>query len=554
MAQTKAGRKVGKRQHSFAQIPQANIPRSAINRSCDLKTTFSGGDLVPIFVDEILPGDTIKMSVSHFARLATPLHPIMDGLYVDLHFFAVPNRLLWDNWERFMGAQDNPGDSTSFEVPQVAAPAATGWQEESLGDYLGLPTKIPDQEVSALFFRAVNMIWNEWFRDQNLQDSLPEHKNDGPDPASDYAVPKRGKRHDYITSSLPWPQKGPAVQLPLGTTAPIVGEARVRSESTAPAFFPAGGGGNGPFNIEQNQGTNWEVHWSGTSNQGAQDMRWYEPNLYADMASGRVSGGDPPYVDLSSATAATVNALRSSIQIQRLYERDARGGTRYPEMIHAHFGVTNPDSRMQRPEYLGGASSPMSVNPVPQTSATDVTTSPQGNLAAFVTTANNGRAFVKSFTEHCVLIGFASVRAELTYQQNLPRMFSRRDRWEFYWPALSRIGEQEVLNQEVYSDGTAADTEAWGYQERFAEYRYKPSTVTGKMRSNAAQSLDTWHLALDFGSTRPSLNGTFIEEQPPIDRVIAVTSEPQVLFNAYFQYDCIRPMPVYSVPGMMDHF
>ncbi|WNK13447.1 MAG: major capsid protein [Microvirus sp.] len=517
--------------HTFSQVPRADIPRSSFDRSHGYKTSLNSGLLVPVFVDEALPGDTFSVNMTGFARLATPLQPYMDNSYFNTFFFAVPVRLLWDNWEKFNGQQTNPGDSTDYLTPQVTAPAG-GWPALSIGDYFGLPVGVPSLRVSAFWFRAYNLIWNDWFRDENLQSSVVVPTNDGPDDPATYTLLRRGKRHDYFTSSLPWPQKGESVSIPLGTTAPVFAR-----DDGVPTynFMPGSSVVSGLAATNANANATWNPAPNPSANSFAQ---WVDPKLQAD---------------LSAATAATINQLRQAFQIQRLYERDARGGTRYTEIVRSHFGVVSPDARLQRPEYLGGGQSPINVHQVEQTSSTKDEPYPQGNLAAFGTSVMSGHGFSKSFTEHCVLIGLVSVRADLNYQQGLNRMWSRRGRFDYYWPALSHIGEQAVLSKEIYCDGTAGDETVWGYQERFAEYRYKPSQITGALRSSYPQSLDTWHLAQDFAA-RPLLNSSFIQENPPFPRVLAVQNEPEFIADFYFKMRCARPMPVYGVPGLIDHF
>ena len=508
--------------HNFSQIPKADIQRSSFDRSHGVKTTFDAGKLIPILVDEALPGDTFKLNMTAFARLATPINPIMDNMYMDTHFFSVPIRLLWDNWQKFNGEQIDPGDSIDYLIPTITAPAG-GYTEGSMYDYFGIPTKVAGLEHSALWNRAYNLVWNEWFRDENLQDSLTVSRGDGPDPDTDYTLQRRGKRHDYFTSALPWPQKGAAVQLPLGTSAPVTTDAVVNSDALTIL----------------------------SSTDSAYHHAFISPtNLKLNTTTGLV--GTSLYADLSDATAATINELRQAFQVQRLLERDARGGTRYIELIKSHFGVSSPDARLQRPEYLGGGSTAVNITPVTQQSASDATT-PQGNLAAFGTASLHNHGFSKSFTEHCIIIGMVSVRADLTYQQGLNRMFSRSTRYDFYWPALSHLGEQSILNKEIFADGTATDDAVFGYQERYAEYRYKPSVITSLFRSNATASLDAWHLSQDF-ATLPALNPSFIEDNPPIDRIVAVPSEPDFIFDSHMSLRCVRPMPVYSVPGLIDHF
>ena len=520
--------------HTFAKAPQAEIQRSKLDRTSTLKTTFDAGYLIPIFVDEALPGDTFNLNMTSFSRLTTPKVPIMDNLHFETFFFAVPLRLIWSNFEKFCGAQEDPGDSTDYLVPTMTSPVSTGYQNSSIHDYLGIPPQVPSLEHSSLWHRAYNLIFNEWFRDQNLQNSLPVPKGDGPDSPSDFALVRRGKRHDYFTSCLPAPQKGPAVEIPIGDFAPVV------SEGTGYPLFNTAA--NPVARSLSTLSSSPSITVTGGVPSATEALRWVTPRLQAD---------------LSTATAVTINQLRQAVQIQRLFERDMRGGTRYTEITRSHFGVTSPDARLQRPEYLGGGYSPIVISPIAQTSSTDGT-SPQGNLAAFGTCLGKGHGFTKSFTEHCVILGLACVRADLTYQQGLPRMFSRQTRWDFYWPALSHLGEQAVLNRELFAqggpdDGENPDYAVFGYQERFAEYRYKQSMITGQYRSSFAQSLDMWHLSQDFQNL-PTLNADFIEERPPLARTLAVQNYPHFFFDAYFKLVCARPMPVYSVPGMMDHF
>ena len=524
--------------HRFAMIPSAEIPRAKFDRQFTHKTTFDAGYLVPVYVDEVLPGDTFNLNMTAFARLATPINPIMDNMYLDSFFFFVPNRLIWSNWQKFMGQQDNPGDSISYLVPQQVSPTG-GYAVGSLQDYMGLPTVGQvgaGNTVShcAFFTRAYNLIWNEWFRDENLQNSVVVDKGDGPDAnaSTNYTLLRRGKRHDYFTSSLPWPQKGgTSVSLPLGTSAPIASSAAVNVSPT----------------VRDVSGTYAKFY----TNTPASNK------LVMDV-NGSGSVNESLYADLSSATAATINQLRQSFQIQKLLERDARGGTRYTEIVRAHFGVISPDARLQRPEYLGGGSSPLIVTPIAQTSGTGISgsTTPQGDLAAVGTIMANRHGFTQSFTEHGVIIGLVSVRADLTYQQGLDRMWSRSTRYDFYFPAFAMLGEQPVYNKEIYVDGSANDSLVFGYQERWAEYRYKPSKITGLFKSTSAGTIDNWHLAQKFTSL-PTLNSTFIQDTPPVSRVVAVgaaANGQQFIFDSFFDCKTARPMPLYSVPGLIDHF
>jgi hypothetical protein len=525
--------------HSFSQAPSADIQRSTFDRSHGHKTTFNAGELVPVYVDEALPGDTFNMNANAFARLNTPINPIMDNMYLDIHFFAVPIRQIWDNFRKFCGEQVNPGDSTDYVVPMDTAHSSSGIVAGRVEDYFGVPTATPGIQYSSLYTRAYLHIYNEWYRDQNIINSASFSTGDtGLSNFDGLALKKRGKRHDYFTSCLPWPQKGDGVTLPLGDQAPVTGI----------------GVQNGTFATASQVVYETDGTASTTYTQSKKiDPANISTSIYIERDDNNTNYPNIR-ADLTEATAITINEIRQSFQIQKLLERDARSGTRYSEVINAHFGVQFLDVTY-RPEFLGGGSTPINISPIAQTSSTDVTT-PQGNLAAIGTAGLNNAGFTKSFTEHCIIMGIASVRADLTYQQGLNRAFSRSTRYDFYWPALAQIGEQAVLNKEIFAQGTAggtADDSVFGYQERYAEYRYKPSMITGIMRSNHASSLDPWHLSQEFGSL-PTLDETFINEDPPIDRVVALTSEPDLIFDSYFNLRCARPMPLFGVPGMMDRF
>ena len=511
--------------HSFSEVPRAEIQRSKFNRSHGVKTTFDADYLIPVIVDDIIPGDTFNCNMNFFARLATPLHPIMDNLYLESFFFFVPYRLVWDNWEKMHGAQDDPSDSIDFTVPRftTGADVASG----DLHDYMGLPLGSDFGQLSCLPARAYALIWDEWFRDQNLQDSLSPPTDDGPDNIGDIVLMKRGKRHDYFTSCLPWPQKGDAVTLPLGTTADIYKTGNTNTDTV------------GVYDSDDNAA---QLTSAGAS-QGI-------------FASDAVAPDVQLFADLSSASAATINDLRLAFQTQRLLERDARSGTRYNELILSHFGVTVPDFRVQRPEFLGGGSSPISVNPVAQTSGQPVPTSDDklGGLAAFGTVSGT-HGFTKSFVEHGLIMGLVNVRGDITYSQGIERYWSKSTRYDFYYPVLAQIGEQAVTNGEIWYQNTSTDLDVFGYQERYAEYRYKPSRLTGLMRPDAAGSLEAWHLSEDFASL-PALGDTFIQSNTgtPLDRALAVPSEPHIIFDSYFNLNCARPMPLFGVPGNLDHF
>lgn len=569
----------GSTYNRFAALPKAQIQRSVFNRSHDYKTTFDSGYLIPFYVDEVLPGDSFKLNCSIFCRLATPIVPFMDNLYLETFFFFVPNRLVWKHWENFMGQQDNPGDSTDYLIPQTVA-GPKGFPLGSVADYFGIPTGVQNLSVSSLPFRAYQLIYNEWFRDENLQDRVgawdpsATHKDD---PVGDWndtnsnglTLLRRNKYHDYFTSALPWPQKGDAVDVNFGVGGAIswasdsfnvipsrVNNQQVKAVVGNPkhlAFIRPN------FSYSEDL-SGLHINVSAPSAVSDTSLTGYGEVEYTAASSGSfVPNAVPPTIDLpylqfvgQQGAGLTINDLRQAFQVQKLLERDARGGTRYTEILRSHFGVVSPDARLQRPEYLGGSSTRILMNSVAQTAATNDVT-PQANLSAFGLFGDSFHGFSKSFVEHGYIIGLVNVRADLSYQQGVNRMWSRKSRLDFYFPVLAHLGEQAILNKEIYAQGTAADDQVFGYQERFAEYRYSPSVITGKMRSTDPQTLDIWHLAQKFDNL-PTLSSQFIQDNPPVSRVVAVQSEPQFILDAWFDLKCIRPMPVYSVPGLVDHF
>lgn len=537
--------------YSFAVAPSVQMPRSAFKTDRTYKTAFDSGYLIPCFFDEVYPGDTFNVGLTAFGRLSTPVVPFMDNLHMDFQFFYVPYRLLWQHWVNMNGEQSNPDDSTDYLTPIVSN--ESGFAVGSLFDYFGYPVGVAGVTPNVWLCRAYNKIWNDHYRDENLQDSVPENTGDGPDNSADYVLLRRGKRKDYFTSCLPWPQKGPGAEIPLGGTAPIIGNPN--QDDLVPVGIKNTGSSDispSSLSVRLNSsvpaGAFVDYHGNNIPGLLMHNGTQQVPGILAIDAD-KVAPG--LLADLSSATAITINSLRQAVQIQRLWEKDARGGTRYGEMVYQHFGVRNPDSRLQRSEYLGGGSIPIQIHSVAQTSATDSVT-PQGNLAAYGV-AGGRVGFSKSFVEHGVVIGLVSVRADLNYQQGLDRAWSRRTRFDYYWPSLAHLGEQAVLNKEIFAQGTSADDEAFGYQERWAELRYGHSHITGKLRSRVTGSLDVWHLAQAFSSL-PQLNSSFIEDNPPLSRVLAVQDEPQIIFDSLATVSCVRCLPMYSIPGLMDHF
>lgn len=570
-------RRIRVKGHRFSDAPAMYMRRTKFDRSHVYKTTFDSGKLIPVFVDEVLPGDTSRLSVRYFSRLATPIKPVMDNIYLDWFFFFVPNRLVWNHWQNFCFEQEDPDDSTDYVCPTTSLVGAAGDTLHGVGtlwDYFGLPTGLPNtiSGINALPFRGVYLIYNEWFRDENLQKSVKIQKGDANEvfdgshaadqpewlqgiPKSYLPCPPRGKRHDYFTSALPWTQKGPGVSIGLAGTAALV------DPSPVPGYFVQQSDANlGAAQLSRDGGVHDVYTGSGTLKyQGgySTSIVGHSVNGSGTTTASALAGSSwlskSAYADLDSSSIFTINSLRTAFQMQKFYERLARGGSRYTEVLRSFFGVVSPDARLQRPEFLGSFTKMMNINPIAQTSSTNDTT-PQGNLSAYGVTGAKFHGFTKSFVEHGYVFGFCCARADLTYQQGINRMWSRSTVYDWYWPTFSHLGEQAILLKEIYATGdTKQDDSVFGYQERYAEYRYKPSVICGKFRSNIKGNLDVWHLSQYF-ETAPKLNPEFIEEDVPIKRIVAVPSEPQFLIDIGFKYITVRPMPMFGTPGLVDHF
>lgn len=547
----------------FSKNPQVDIQRSRFDRSSSVKLSFNVGDLIPFYVDEVLPGDTFSIDTSKLVRMQTLVTPVMDNMYLDTYYFFVPNRLLWDHWQNFCGENTESAwiPQTEYQIPTVSMQ-----QEHTIGtiaDYMGIPingSSAPSVSVNALPFRAYALIWNEWFRDQNLQDpqyvptgdTSPDYGTYGQNPLYQacfgLAPLKACKFRDYFTSCLPSPQKGPDVLLPLGSSAPVfTGSLNTNLDiwpkdsdgSLNPMYFynVSTKSSDGTSNLNLRSGTSGGL--GGVAQTGGNSIDLAPSNLFAD---------------LQNATSATINQLRLAFQIQRIYEKDARGGTRYIEILSNHFGVTSPDSRLQRPEYLGGNRMLINVNQVVQNS--ESATTPQGTTTAYSLTVDNHSDFTHSFVEHGFLIGLCVARYDHTYQQGLERFWMRKNRFDFYWPSLANIGEQPVYNYQIFcQDSANANNGVFAYQEAWGEYRYKPNRVAGEMRSGTSKSLDVWHLA-DKYAQLPTLSDAWIQEDKTnVDRCLAVTSKvSNQLFGDFYVHNvCTRPMPLFSIPGLIDH-
>lgn len=555
----------------FAVNPtRIDMSRSRFDRSSSYKTTFNVGQIIPFYVDEVLPGDTFSIDTSKVVRMQTLLTPVMDDIFLDTYYFFVPNRLTWNHWKQFMGENTESAwiPSVEYEIPQLTAPEG-GWNIGTIADYMGIPTGVSGLSVNALPFRAYALIMNEWFRDENLSDPLNIPVTDATvqgvntgtfvtDVAKGGLPYTAAKYHDYFTSALPAPQKGPDVTIPVASAVqyPVIPlDKNVSFDSSGIGMRLGDVETSNP--VIPSNGTYYPLNYGGGSGSGSPlgKTGFYIGSLENNPQGSALAPLNLWAVGDGTVQAATINQLRLAFQIQKLYERDARGGTRYIEILKSHFGVTSPDARLQRPEYLGGNRIPININQVVQSSSTDASGTPQGNTAAYSLTSDNHSDFTKSFVEHGFLIGVMVARYRHTYQQGLERFWSRKDRFDYYFPVFANIGEQAIKNKEIYAQGTVKDDEVFGYQEAWADYRYRPNRVTGEMRSSAPQSLDVWHLGDDYESL-PSLSDSWIrEDSKTVNRVLAVSDNvsAQLFCDIYIRNLCTRPMPLYSIPGLIDH-
>lgn len=531
----------------YAQVPHAEIRRAKFQRDFNLLTTMNEGDLVPIYLDEVLPADTFKINLNALVRMATPLYPVMDNAYMDFYFFFVPARLLWKHFQNLMGQNDSTfwAETTEYTTPVTTAPEG-GWKVGTLADYFGIPTGVSGLKVNSLPFRAYAKVWNEWFRDENLQQPVTQSMDDttttGVNTGTNLSDAEAGglplkvcKYKDYFTSCLPSPQKATEP-----VTIPLTGNAPIKGYKDEGRTNPVTGETNTFYSIGPAEaGEKVQVGQIGADKQGLA-MYWGKNGSLTYLGA-----------ELGKITGATINELRQAIAVQHIFERDARTGTRYKEILKGAWGVTSPDARLDRSEYIGGHRMPINVNQVIQTSSTD-STSPQGNTGAYSMTTLSRNMCTYSATEHGYVLGLAAIRVDHSYQQGLSRLWTRNTRFSYYDPMLANLGEQAVLNQEIYAQGKPQDEEVFGYQEAWADYRYRTNMVTSEMRSTYKQTLDAWHYA-DKYDALPTLSSSWIKEGTEnIDRTLAVQSSNshQFICNFYYEQAWTRPMPIYSVPGI----
>lgn len=556
----------------FNQIPEMRVSRSRFKRKQNIKFTCNAGQLIPFYVDEVLPGDTFSVDTSAICRMSTPIFPVMDNCYMDYYYFFVPNRIVWEHWKQFCGENDTNAwtQETEYGIPQLVINSIgdTGKlpKESSILDYMGIPTKIIDTTdttgngnrtltINALPIRGYVKIWNEWFRDQNIDNPAVNKNDDSLTRYTDTATTKEqilqqaiqggrplwvNKFHDFFTSALPSPQKGSA------QIVPITGVAKVKQYTNAALTQQ-------PIPSVNTTQLSFTTELNPILIGGVDDAISLHGNTGIENGVYRFVGADMA----TTGVGATINDLRNAFAVQQFLEADARGGTRYRELIRNHFGVAIDDTTVQIPEYLGGQRHMINVSQVVQTSETTAT-SPQGNAAAISVTPFSDNSFTKSFQEHGFVIGVCCIRNDNTYQQGIEKMWSRHSKFDYYWPEFAHLGEQAILNKEIFAQGKAQDTikyenkdeEAFGYQEAWAEYRMKPNRVSGKFRSNAEGTLDSWHYADNY-ATLPTLSQDWLAtDESVIYRTLAVQDQPQFIVDCMVDNTTVRRMPIYSVPGL----